>query len=62
MVFTILLITANTTPLNLDGLRWKTRDVWYKAIGSGLNLLYRMDIESKFNFIDQQANDNIVHQ
>ena len=30
-------------------------------IGSGLNLLYRMDIDSKFNFIDQQANDNIVH-
>ena len=29
--------------------------------GSGLNLLYRMDIDSKFNFIDQQANDNIVH-
>ena len=31
MVFTILLTTANT-PLNVDGLRWKTRDVWYKAI------------------------------
>ena len=32
-----------------------------KLEGSGLNLLYRMDIDSKFNFIDQQANDNIVH-
>ena len=32
-----------------------------KLLGSGLNLLYRMDIYSKFNFIDQQANDNIVH-
>ena len=32
-----------------------------EMLGSGLNLLYRMDIDSKFNFIDQQANDNIVH-
>ena len=38
--------------------------LFYKVVevfGSGLNLLYRMDIDSKFNFIDQQANDNIVH-
>ena len=35
--------------------------LFFSSLGSGLNLLYRMDIDSKFNFIDQQANDNIVH-
>ena len=30
-------------------------------LGSGLNLLCSININAKFNFINQQANDNIVH-
>ena len=32
-----------------------------RRTGSGANLLYCMDINAKFDFIDQQANNNIVH-
>ena len=33
----------------------------YPALGSGLNLLYCMDIDPEFDFINQQANHNIMH-
>ena len=32
-----------------------------KIDGSGVNLLYCMDVNAKFDFVDQQANNNIVH-
>ena len=32
-----------------------------EIMGSGLNLLYCMNINAKFDFINQQANDNVVH-
>ena len=32
-----------------------------KIAGSGVNLLYCMDVNAKFDFVDQQANNNIVH-
>ena len=37
------------------------RRQWISGMGSGANLLYCMDINAKFDFIDQQANNNIVH-
>ncbi len=39
----------------------KTERKHYSGNGGGLNLLLGMNISSKFDFINQQTNDNIVH-
>lgn len=41
--------------------RWSFQRSVQKKFGSGVNLLYCMNINPKFEFINQQANNNIVH-
>ena len=40
---------------------WEKQRNFFEIFGSGLNLLYCMDIDPEFDFINQQANHNIMH-